>query len=415
MSFVSSSDTITIKAYLTKKGKQHYFSGDDKDIIVKYITFGDDDANYFISSSIKLDDKPNRLSTGFIPDLSGDDERCIYNLANGVDIKNKIRISSYKKGDIVNQFCQPPYTLIQEISNGDGTTYFNKIENSIECGFSYKSNIFSRSFIKQTCTGSSIGQSYTVTTTYGQFTGLTQSDADNKALNYLNVSGQTIANNLGSCLFASTPQERTFEKNDCPNGGRPYVVTTNSGQFTSLISENDANNKALIWLDTNGQLIANQNGQCRLLVTSDYIIRYNSGDFTTRNTPRQDLLTFTINQNNQLSVVPSIINVNDVQGNFIINNTNFYNKNIKLVFTTKNFIRPQNNNTVYITTLNNNITLQNNIINNLNGDFVVEIFVNNYQQNDVINYLIDNTLGDATWDRDLLRTIEIYEKIDIYQ
>lgn len=222
MSFVSSSDTITIKAYLTQKGKQLYFNGDDKDIIVKYVTFGDDDANYFISSSIKLDDTPNRLSNGFVPDLSGDDERCIYNLANGVDIKNKIRISSYKKGDIVNQFCQPPYTLIQEISNGDGTTYFTKIENSIDCGFRYKSNVFSRSFTKQTCTGSSVGQSYTVTTTYGQFTGLTQTEADNKAINYLNVSGQTIANNLGSCMFMSTTQERIFEKNNCP----ALVVTT---------------------------------------------------------------------------------------------------------------------------------------------------------------------------------------------
>lgn len=414
MSFVSSSDTITIKAYLTKKGKQLYFNGDDEDIKVKYVTFGDSDINYFISSSINLNDLTNKPTSGFIPDLSGDDEKCIYNLSDGVDIKHKIKATPFKKDEIINQYCQPPYTLIEEISNGDGTSYFRKTENSPSCGFSYKSNIFSRSFIKQTCTGNSIGQSYTVSTTFGQFTGLTQSEADNKAIQYLNLSGQSIANQNGSCLFSSSPQQLTFEKNDCPNGGRPYVVSTNQGQFTSLISQDDANNKALIYLSTNGQQIANQNGECKVLVNSTYVERFNSNVFKFNNTPNQDLINVTITQNNLMNIIPSIGGIDDIGVYFKLDNINYYNKNIKISFIIFN-VSVLNNNIIVLK--NNSVSLNYDVTIINNDRIVYDIYVPNYQMGDIINLKLKDNIGNPNslvWSNQFDRIITISELIDIY-
>lgn len=269
MGYITSASTLTIKAYLTQKGRELYFNGEDSDIIAKYFCMGDSDNNYIISTN-----NTNILTSGFVPNISGVEEHCINTVSQGVDIKYKLKSTRFKKGDIINQHCQPPFTLVQEISNGDGTSYFQNTENSTTCGFSYKSNVFSKSFIKNSCTGSSVGQSYVVSTTYGQFTGNSQDEADTKALNYVNNSGQTVANMYGACMYSNDLMMKTFTKSDCPNGGNPYVTSALTNTFFSTVSTQDANNKALIYLNSNGQVIANQNGSCKILTGTALVPLY---------------------------------------------------------------------------------------------------------------------------------------------
>ncbi len=277
MGFVSSGNSITVKAYLTQKGRELYYLGDDEDIITKYFSLGDSDANYYIAATPNITtDEANTLKTGFVPDLTGDYLGCIKSLSNGVNLKYLINVSDFPAGSIVNQFCQPPYTLVQEISNGDGTTYLNFIQNSISCGFSYKNLEISKSFTKTNCSSGGIGQSYVVTVPAGQFTATTQTQADQLALDYMNLSGQTVTNNNGTCLFGNQLTTQDFIKNDCPNGGNPYTVTVQPNTFFSTTSVLDANNLAYAYLSTNGQIIANDNGTCKQISGYNYIPLINS-------------------------------------------------------------------------------------------------------------------------------------------
>jgi hypothetical protein len=274
MGYICSSSTYTVTAYLTNLGKQLYFNGEDSDIIASYFTLGDSDTNYIIASN------NNPITTGFIPNVTGIVDQCINSVALGSDITYKLKSTPYQQGQIITQYCLPPYTLIQQISNGDGTSYYITTENSTSCGFTYKSNVFSQSFTKNSCVSGATGQSYNVSTTYGQFTGLTQDQADSLALNYLQVSGQTIANEYGNCLFGNTLQTMIFTPNNCPNGGRPYTVSALTNTFFSTISTADANNNALIYLTTNGQTIANTNGQCKVLIGTETIYVTKPGGIT---------------------------------------------------------------------------------------------------------------------------------------
>ncbi len=267
MGFVSSASTLIISAYLTHRGRELYLLGDDNDILTKYFSLGDSDANYYTSASeiINTDDK-NLLTNGFIPDLTGALDSCLKPIASGIEPKYLINYSKNKEGDIINQYCQPPYTLVQEISNGDGTSYIRTFQNSLSCGFFYRSNEMSRSFTKTGCLSGGTGQSYTVLLSYGQFTGTTQQIADQNAINYLNVSGQTIANQNGSCSYGNQIQTMNFVRNNCQYGGNSYQVTASANTFFSTINVNDANQKAIIYLNTNGQAIANQNGTCKTII-----------------------------------------------------------------------------------------------------------------------------------------------------
>jgi hypothetical protein len=276
MGFIESGTTIEVKSFLTRRGRELYFLGDDKDIIVTGFSLGDSDTNYVIASNDRLlEDRKNYLDNGTVPDITGDYEGCISSMVG--QIKYLLNKSTTPKGTVVSQFCQPPHTLIQEISNGDGTTYFTAIQNSIQCGFVFKSKPFSKTFKKINCVKDSeainnpIGQDYVVSTSLGQFTGLTQDIADQLALDYINNNGQTIANTNGSCLFGNTYQEMTFYRQGCQYGSNPYIVTALENTQFSNISTLDANNKAILYLNSNGQTIANANGTCKTIIGYDFI------------------------------------------------------------------------------------------------------------------------------------------------
>lgn len=269
MGFLSSGSTIEVTSYLTRRGRELYFLGDDKDVIVKGFALGDSDTNYNIASNDRLiEDRKNYLDNGLVPDMTGDYEGCVRSMVG--EIRWLINKSSTPKGTVISQFCQPPYTLIQEISNGDGTTYYTSTQNSLTCGFVFKSKVFSRSFTKTNCITGGIGQSYLVSTILGQFTGLTQDSADQLALDYLTNNGQTIANANGTCLFTNSYKQLTFFRQGCPNGARPYSVVAYPNTQFSTISVADADNKAILYLNTNGQSIANINGTCKVLTSYGY-------------------------------------------------------------------------------------------------------------------------------------------------
>ena len=82
MGFINSGNTITLNAYLTPLGRDRLLSKDLNNKVVRSFSFGDSDMNYNMNDP---------LSTGNIPDLTGDDTGCIRSVAE-TDIRYKIKV-----------------------------------------------------------------------------------------------------------------------------------------------------------------------------------------------------------------------------------------------------------------------------------------------------------------------------------
>lgn len=92
---------------------------------------------------------------------------------------------------------------------------------------------------------------------------LSQQDADNKAVTDLSSNGQNYANIHGLCLFYNIRKVGHFFKNDCKNGlGNAYTYVVPAGRYSSTISQADADAQAQADIDANGQNAANEYGTC---------------------------------------------------------------------------------------------------------------------------------------------------------
>jgi PKD repeat protein len=80
MGYVPSSDTQTLYAYLTQKGRQNLLFGDKTAFTATYFSLHDNDVNYNIASKI-INFDYNKLKKGFVPDITGDNDDCIRSVA----------------------------------------------------------------------------------------------------------------------------------------------------------------------------------------------------------------------------------------------------------------------------------------------------------------------------------------------
>lgn len=103
----------------------------------------------------------------------------------------------------------------------------------------------------------------------GRFTStVSQADADKQAEEYLDANGPAYANEHGECItvkWYNEPQSKQYQRTDCdPDTEEGTFVTfsVEAGQFSSNISQKDANDKAIAYLDANGPQYANENGEC---------------------------------------------------------------------------------------------------------------------------------------------------------
>ena len=105
---------------------------------------------------------------------------------------------------------------------------------------------------------------------------ISQVDADNKALEDLNVNKQANANANGTCTIASQTTSQagppyfntqisvSVTKNDCGTGytGSTIIYTVEAKKYSSTQTQLRADNKALDDLNMNKQAYANANGTC---------------------------------------------------------------------------------------------------------------------------------------------------------
>lgn len=92
MSFIGSATTVTLTAYLSNKGRNFLVSGEKKDTDIIYFILGDSDTNYNLTSQTTA--KP--LTSGNVPNLTGDNTDCVKSISDDFEIRHKIRIKSLK-------------------------------------------------------------------------------------------------------------------------------------------------------------------------------------------------------------------------------------------------------------------------------------------------------------------------------
>nr|DAU17190.1 MAG TPA: cellulase [Caudoviricetes sp.] len=126
----------------------------------------------------------------------------------------------------------------------------------------------SKMFQKTDCEATEVGSTVEYVVEAGRFSSsVSKEDANRKALEALEAEGPGYANEHGTCetnLWYSAEKSKVFYKNGCEDGfiGAPYTYTVEAGKYTSGVSQEDADRKALDDIDKNGQGQANLNGEC---------------------------------------------------------------------------------------------------------------------------------------------------------
>ena len=126
----------------------------------------------------------------------------------------------------------------------------------------------SKMFQKTDCEVTEVGSMVEYVVEAGRFSSsVSKEDANQKALEALEAEGPGYANDHGTCetnLWYNVEKSKVFYKNDCEDGfiGAPYTYTVEAGKYTSDVSQEDADQKALDDMEKNGQDQANLNGEC---------------------------------------------------------------------------------------------------------------------------------------------------------
>lgn len=126
----------------------------------------------------------------------------------------------------------------------------------------------SKMFQKTDCEVTEVGSMVEYVVEAGRFSSsVSKEDANQKALDALEAEGPGYANEHGTCetnLWYNVEKSKVFYKNNCEDGfiGAPYTYTVEAGKYTSDVSQEDADKKALDDIERNGQEQANLNGEC---------------------------------------------------------------------------------------------------------------------------------------------------------
>jgi hypothetical protein len=95
MGFLPSSSTIQLYAYFTQYARDKILNGNVVDFKVRQFTLHDEDINYGLSKEIVGTDSSgntlyNTLTSGFIPDITGDNDACIKSVSNAYYLINNM-------------------------------------------------------------------------------------------------------------------------------------------------------------------------------------------------------------------------------------------------------------------------------------------------------------------------------------
>ncbi|MHA4808474.1 DUF5977 domain-containing protein [Flavitalea flava] len=123
----------------------------------------------------------------------------------------------------------------------------------------------SGNFTRTNCATGGSPSTVTYTIAAGAYNSLVdQPTANQLAANALAAGGPAFANSNGTCTFYNTVQGGSYTRNNCGTGGvgSSITYTVPANTYSSLITQGDADQKALTAANTTGQANANASGTC---------------------------------------------------------------------------------------------------------------------------------------------------------
>jgi len=175
-------------------------------------------------------------------------------------------------------------SVSQVDADNQATAYFNANKQSFAnstgtCDVLYRSKPITELVSRNNCAGGSSTEPVVFSLHAGAYTSkISQADADLQATTWFNANKQAYANAQGVCTvivtYYNAAMSRTAVKNNCAPGskGTSVTYTVAYGTYTSTVSQEDANRKALEDLDANTQAHANTTGTC--ITTVVYYSKY---------------------------------------------------------------------------------------------------------------------------------------------
>lgn len=137
-----------------------------------------------------------------------------------------------------------------------------------QCKVVYYNQTISKTFYKKGCPdGMDDADGYLFTVKTGEFKStVSQFDADMQAKEHLEKQGQAYADLHGTCTpyFLNEKQSAYFQRDDCGTGftGKPKIYNVNAGEVRSFVSQEDANDKAVMLLHKRGDELIYVEGEC---------------------------------------------------------------------------------------------------------------------------------------------------------
>lgn len=161
--------------------------------------------------------------------------------------------------------------------------------------------------------------------TYETIQGMKSHSSSNNYLQFFNYDNnnrlESIRNSQGEILnnydykyynqkkYTNNSASKVFTKNNCTDGfGSSVTLTVPAGKYNSLISQADADSKALNELNSTGQNFANSNGVCCSISTSNSSLAFNSGNSS-------NTISISSNSDWNASASTSWISVTKMSGN----------------------------------------------------------------------------------------------------
>jgi YD repeat-containing protein len=217
--------------------------------------------------------------------------------ANDEDLRNeinKIRIAlANAKAQVISYTYSPLVGMTSETDVNNKTTYYeydgfgrlnvirDQDKNVVkklcykydgvneDCSVVYY-NAPRSIYITPVCSPGLTGKPYLYTVDAGTFSStISQDDVEQKVTNDIQTNGQTQANQKGTCtanptLFQNIEQSVLISSLNCGEGetGVPFKYIVPSNKYSSLISQEDADDKALNEIKVYAQDYANDHGQC---------------------------------------------------------------------------------------------------------------------------------------------------------
>lgn len=139
---------------------------------------------------------------------------------------------------------------------------------SCPSGPMYYNTAISASIQRNNCTGSLTGSFVNYTVSASTFSSsVSQPIAQASASAYFNSTSQSYANTYGICtssIFYNTAISASIQKNDCTGSttGSFVTYTLPAGNFSSSVSQGDAQASASAYFNSTSQSYANTNGTC---------------------------------------------------------------------------------------------------------------------------------------------------------